>query len=868
VQILSPRGSTLALHTCVDLTKKIATRRRYTLSFEATTLLLLGLHLNTAMMRIILRMKGLFLVACVTILLLSCWESNITYTNAFAPPSKRLLLSTSKSLSRGVPRRHVISSSRLYFFFGKKDEKDQSDEEEEKSGDEQPTKEQRSRFLGGLLGGRGVGGGEASKKSKEEGSSSEQDTRDSLNTATAVADRPTSTTTKKHEMMTPQEQAASLRAQAERARLEAERMDAELTLEKIGRLEKELAKARKKQEPVDDLLQEMEALQAKMRGEPPKPKVAKKPERDDESSSSSSTKSPPPSPMSISVDTLTPSRKPKSDQPIDQERFESYLQAFQEIPDFLKMILAKSLDMSPDDVNDINATEVALRLDQLDVSVMVNGTYPVSDEEVEAMKKNPLFPLSRAAMGDDAAELSDDEAARRILASNYYSNKISEALTKNYMDQLLVDDSGFMEGLQAVLNRTEVDALTESLFPQCTRKEDQCPSEADALALVTDVLPKASFMPSGKPEPVAGGFLVRGTSKLASNDATIEAIDAALEKSSLNDKLSVFLINDYTILTEENMESPGWALTGNEPILMVLGPDITRERRRLLFSVVTAAGIASSWYLSIYPFLLNADIMKRAEEQMSLADSGMTYDLSWLTDMSLPLFGTFIGIHLIHELGHRLAAAAYKMELTVPTFVPSLITGITSAVTTFKKPPKNKQAVFDFAIAGPLAGMAASLVALYFGCQFTAFTDPQSYAMFPAMPLEILRQSTLGGGVIEYVLGSGSLGVPDAALGSSAVASINIPLHPIAIAGYIGLIVNALALLPIGTTDGGRIALTLFSRGAKLVVGQIFMVAMLIAGILDQICFCFTFPFVSFFNKAMKFQHAMRPMNWTLGEFC
>jgi len=54
--------------------------------------------------------------------------------------------------------------------------------------------------------------------------------------------------------------------------------------------------------------------------------------------------------------------------------------------------------------------------------------------------------------------------------------------------------------------------------------------------------------------------------------------------------------------------------------------------------------------------------MKRAEEQMQLTDANMAYDLTWLTDMSLPLFATFVVIQLAHEVGHRVVAAAYGVS--------------------------------------------------------------------------------------------------------------------------------------------------------------------------------------------------------------
>lgn len=104
--------------------------------------------------------------------------------------------------------------------------------------------------------------------------------------------------------------------------------------------------------------------------------------------------------------------------------------------------------------------------------------------------------------------------------------------------------------------------------------------------------------------------------------------------------------------------------------------------------------------------------------------------------------------------------------------------------------------MFDFALAGPLAGMAASVLAIAVGSQLTTITDP---SLFPALPLEILRQSTLGGGIIELILGNGALYVADGAVGTAAVAGMAVPLHPIACAGYISLIVNALAVLPVGS---------------------------------------------------------------------
>jgi hypothetical protein len=437
----------------------------------------------------------------------------------------------------------------------------------------------------------------------------------------------------------PLETAKRLKAQAERIRLEAERMDAQLTLDKIERLEKELVRARKKHEGVEELQKEMLDLQAKMRGEAPKPRVA-----------------PPRQNISKTV-VLQSTKTTQPSEPVSDENLKKYLQEWKKAPAFSKKLLAGMVGLYGD-VEDVNATEVALRMEMRDRSdySFIEGPMPTfTTEELNKVKKNPFFKLRMAS-----ETASEDEVARKFLEDEYYT----ELLATQYGATLMGDESNaFLEGLDFEMrNMTELDTITESLFPAATRKEGETPTMAQAMILTTDILPKAGFNPSGKPEQVSGGFLIRGTNKLSDNDKLIEAIDALVAKSQLENKLSVFYIKDYTIFTLDQMESPNFAPADADPILLVTGPNVAREPRRLLYSSVSAVGIASSWYLSIYPFLLNPDLMKRAEEQMQLADANMAYDLTWLTELSLPLFATFMGIQLAHEVGHRAVAAAYGVS--------------------------------------------------------------------------------------------------------------------------------------------------------------------------------------------------------------
>jgi Zn-dependent protease len=464
--------------------------------------------------------------------------------------------------------------------------------------------------------------------------------------------------------------------------------------------------------------------------------------------------------------------------------------------------------LQPVGIRDINATEYALRqerMSRLDFSFLGDVVPPPEFTKEEISKFKDTFDVSkwrteivdRVAQSPTFQNMDEEDLIRKVMEQEYYFNEITKKFGVSASDDMNQD---FMSGLRKELEKTQPYATIESIFPKCVEKEGQIPTEVQVKMLMSDVLPQAGFSPSSKPIEVFGGYLIRGESKKDNGDDLIDSIDRALLKNPmLRGKFTVTYLKDLSgVMGISDEEFEEIVFSSIPKALYVMGPEVSRPRPRGLLTAVSALGIGTSWYLSIYPFLLNPDIMNKAEEQLALADASMAYDLSWLTDLSIPLFATFMGLQAFHELGHRAVAGAYGLNITLPTFVPSLASGITSSITNFKQPAKNRQQLFDFAIAGPLVGIVASLIALYGGLLLTVNGDPTVTSTFPALPLEILRQSSLAGGFIEAVLGNGVLNVPEAARGSQVVASINIPLHPVAIAGYISLVVNSLSMLPIG----------------------------------------------------------------------
>ncbi len=186
-----------------------------------------------------------------------------------------------------------------------------------------------------------------------------------------------------------------------------------------------------------------------------------------------------------------------------------------------------------------------------------------------------------------------------------------------------------------------------------------------------------------------------------------------------------------------------------------------------------------------------------------------------------------------------------QIDIGLPTLVPGIQFGLSGSITPIKSSPKNIKALFDFSIAGPLFGMLASVILLYNGLEITAFMDLNAREQLPSIPVEMLRISALGGGAIEYLLGDGLLNSPNP-------TEDLIKLHPCAIAGFGGLVINALSLLPIGNTDGGRIAVAFFGRSFARVAQGFFILSLAFAGLFgaDQtnVLLCYAI-FTQFWQK-------------------
>jgi membrane-associated protease RseP (regulator of RpoE activity) len=159
----------------------------------------------------------------------------------------------------------------------------------------------------------------------------------------------------------------------------------------------------------------------------------------------------------------------------------------------------------------------------------------------------------------------------------------------------------------------------------------------------------------------------------------------------------------------------------------------------------------------------------------------------------LPLSLGIWTILISHEIGHQVLANLRQVKIGLPFFLPTGQIGSFGAITRFESLVPNRSVLFDVAISGPLAGGFVSLLMLVIGL----FLSRSGGGL--EIPSQFFQGSLFVGGISKLILGA-TLGQP------------TLSIHPLVIIGWLGLVVNALNLMPAGQLDGGRIVQSIYGR--------------------------------------------------------
>ncbi len=166
----------------------------------------------------------------------------------------------------------------------------------------------------------------------------------------------------------------------------------------------------------------------------------------------------------------------------------------------------------------------------------------------------------------------------------------------------------------------------------------------------------------------------------------------------------------------------------------------------------------------------------------------------------VPFSASLLLILGCHELGHYLTARAYGVQVSLPYFVPLPVPplGTMGAIIRMRSPIPNRKVLFDIGIAGPLSGLVVGLPILVLGLAVSPVKPVTGVVLQEGNSLAYLALKWL----IKGPIPPGS----------------DVMLHPMALAGWLGLFVTALNLMPLSQLDGGHIAYSVLGRGFRKAV--------------------------------------------------
>ena len=290
------------------------------------------------------------------------------------------------------------------------------------------------------------------------------------------------------------------------------------------------------------------------------------------------------------------------------------------------------------------------------------------------------------------------------------------------------------------------------------------------------------------------GFFLRFRGQLLSEDSA-EAYDQLAEWLSPHHAMPIFRVEDggQVIYLAPKQPEPKKEKVSTNIILFVL----------TVFSVMLA-GAQPAGPVPNDPI----------GQMLLLAKSILT---GWPFALSL------LGILVAHELGHYFMSRHHKTPASLPYFIPFPLSplGTMGAAIIMRSIPKNKRVLFDIGIAGPIAGLVVAIPVLFFGLSLSTMgtidPNPNSFIEGNSLLYLFAKYVTFGQLLPAPVEPQGFLYWLQYFFTGRPIpfGGLDVFIHPVAFAGWAGILVTALNLIPVGTLDGGHIIYALLGEKAR-----------------------------------------------------
>jgi membrane-associated protease RseP (regulator of RpoE activity) len=175
--------------------------------------------------------------------------------------------------------------------------------------------------------------------------------------------------------------------------------------------------------------------------------------------------------------------------------------------------------------------------------------------------------------------------------------------------------------------------------------------------------------------------------------------------------------------------------------------------------------------------------------------------------------GCVLAILLTHEMGHFVMTVIYRVRASLPLFIPLPISpiGTMGAVIIMDGSRADRRQIFDIGLAGPLAGLVVAVPIMWIGVTQLDLlhTTPEGPSFGLPLVMQVLVQQLH----------------PEAYRPNMGIAISQ--LNPYFMAGWVGLLVTGLNMMPVSQLDGGHVTYALFGRAAHW-LARLFMLAVFV----------------------------------------
>ena len=158
-----------------------------------------------------------------------------------------------------------------------------------------------------------------------------------------------------------------------------------------------------------------------------------------------------------------------------------------------------------------------------------------------------------------------------------------------------------------------------------------------------------------------------------------------------------------------------------------------------------------------------------------------------------PFTAAVVGVLSAHELGHYVAGRYHGVDISLPYLIPFILPfGTLGAIIRMRGQMPDRKALFDIGVAGPLAGLVATVVVTAVGLSLA--------------PMQIPAAATAGSATMVVFNDPPRLTIIANLLGQpTSYADPTVTVHPVVIGGWVGMFFTVLNLLPVGQLDGGHV---------------------------------------------------------------